>query len=470
MQVFPEGSDFDIDIESLVSSEFFTSYIKNKLPADSDMNLFYKSEFDSNDYALIMEAAKRFPVEERMRIYMYASRAATGEMHDQLIDKCFQSVHDLIKSGTFREDCNTNKMFTNNKKYHLSLPLRVNWGGTWTDTPPYCLENGGAVVNAAVKIKAKLPVKISIEMLKEPKIVFEYFDSGYRGEFYKTDELSDCTNPLDPFLLLKSALVACGMVSNPERAGNLFEKIGGGIYLSAGVAGIPKGSGLGTSSILLAACIKGLFDFTGQKVDDSEICRRVLYAEQLMGTGGGWQDQAGGLTGGIKLVTSEPGFRQEIKCEQLNVPKKFMAELDERFCLIYSGQRRLGRTILREVMGGYLRADPLFLNTLREIYVLAGETKNDIESGNFEGFADNLNRQTELTKKLDTGYSNECLSNIFDLCADMTAGKMICGAGGGGFIQIVLKKGYSKQDLSNRLKTAFPNRDIDVWNCDFLQQ
>jgi len=50
----------------------------------------------------------------------------------------------------------------------------------------------------------------------------------------------------------------------------------------------------------------------------------------------------------------------------------------------------------------------------------------------------------------------------------MTAGKMICGAGGGGFIQLILKKGFSQEDLRNRLKTFFPDRDIDVWNCVFI--
>ncbi|MEI6577958.1 MAG: fucokinase [Eubacteriales bacterium] len=379
-------------------------------------------------------------------------------------------MREMIKIGTFRDNLYFNKPVINNDKTHICLPLRVNWGGTWTDTPPYCLENGGAVVNASVEINNVLPVEVIIEKLDAPKVVLEYFDSGYRGEFYKTNELSDCTNPLDPFLLLKSALVASGIVSMPgeERKESVFEIIDGGLFLSAGVAGIPKGSGLGTSSILLAACIKGIFDFMGQKVDDNEIYRRVLFAEQLLGTGGGWQDQAGGLTSGIKLVTSKPGFKQEIKCEHLKISKKFSDDLNERFCLVYSGQRRLGRTILRKIMGGYIKSYPVFTNALNEIYSLAGDIKNNIESSNFEGFIENLNRQTELTKMLDTGYINECLSNILDSCAEMTAGKMICGAGGGGFIQIILKKGYSKQDLNTRLKQSFPQQGIDVWDCEFI--
>ena len=39
----------------------------------------------------------------------------------------------------------------------ISLPVRVNWGGGWTDTPPYCNENGGVVLNAAILINGKRP-------------------------------------------------------------------------------------------------------------------------------------------------------------------------------------------------------------------------------------------------------------------------------------------------------------------------
>ena len=28
----------------------------------------------------------------------------------------------------------------------VQLPVRVNWGGGWTDTPPYCNEKGGIVL------------------------------------------------------------------------------------------------------------------------------------------------------------------------------------------------------------------------------------------------------------------------------------------------------------------------------------
>ena len=39
----------------------------------------------------------------------------------------------------------------------------------------------------------------------------------------------------------------------------------------------------------------------------------VLCIEQIMSTCGGWQDQVGGVTDGIKYITSRPGLQQTIK-------------------------------------------------------------------------------------------------------------------------------------------------------------
>ena len=71
-----------------------------------------------------------------------------------------------------------------------------------------------------------------------------------------------------------------------------------------------------------------------------------LVMEQLMSTGGGWQDQAGGLCNGIKIITSEPSFNQILNVRHLNLSKETKEELNKRFCIIYSGETRLASNIL----------------------------------------------------------------------------------------------------------------------------
>lgn len=80
--------------------------------------------------------------------------------------------------------------------------------------------------------------------------------------------------------------------------------------MSTEVVGVPKGSGLGTSSILAGACVKALFEFTGITYTQEDLYDHVLCMEQLMSTGGGWQDQVGGLSMGLKYITAESGIRE----------------------------------------------------------------------------------------------------------------------------------------------------------------
>ena len=68
-----------------------------------------------------------------------------------------------------------------------------------------------------------------------------------------------------------------------------------------------------------------------------------------MSTGGGWQDQVGGLAPGIKMVTSDAAIVQEIGCSPCSISTETLQELNERFCLIYSGQRRLARKMARQI-------------------------------------------------------------------------------------------------------------------------
>ena len=119
-------------------------------------------------------------------------------------------------------------------------------------------------------------------------------DSGSYKEFYNIEELKNCSDPNDPFALHKAALFACGVIPYKRNIASeeVFSKIGGGIFLDTAVTGVPKGSGLGTSSILAAACVKALFDFFGIQCTDEEMYNHVLCMEQIMSTGGGWQDQA----------------------------------------------------------------------------------------------------------------------------------------------------------------------------------
>ena len=75
----------------------------------------------------------------------------------------------------------------------------------------------------------------------------------------------------------------------------------------------------------------------------------------------------------------------------------------------------------------------------------------ELEQGNIDAFAKLLNEHWEVSKLLDQGSTNTCIDQIFESCEDMIDGRFISGAGGGGFLQVILKRGVTKEALRERL-------------------
>ena len=401
----------------------------------------------------------------KIRIYYMLSLVKEIYM-DNCFDTIGKAVLDTAVAGL---ECSRETKLLKEESI-VRLPVRVNWGGGWSDTPPYCMEHGGTVLNAAVLLDGNYPIEAIARRIEGNRIVLASADSGAEQEFTDIKQLQDSSNPYDPFALHKAALIACGLIpySEDRSIEEITNQLGSGLYLSTRVINIPRGSGLGTSSILAGACVKALYEITGRKLEEDELYNRVLCMEQIMSTGGGWQDQVGGLAPGIKMVTSHAEVRQQISCMPCVVSEKTMKELDERFCLIYSGQRRLARNLLRDVVGRYVGGNPDAVEVLYEIQRSAVLMRFELEKGDVDAFARLLNEHWELSKRLDSGCTNVCIDMIFKAVEDLIDAKMICGAGGGGFLQVVLKKGITAKQLQERLHDVFQDSGVSVWQCQFV--
>ena len=187
-----------------------------------------------------------------------------------------------------------------------------------------------------------------------------------------------------------------------------------------------------------------------------------------MSTGGGWQDQVGGVTNGIKYITSRPGLSQQVKVHHIELERETLEELNQRFCLIYTGQRRLARNLLRDVVGRYVGNEPESLFALNEIQRVAALMRFELERGNVDQFAQLLEYHWELSKKVDAGSTNTLIDQIFVSIEDLIDGRLVCGAGGGGFLQVVLKRGVTKEAIHNRLKDVFQDNPVDIWPCELV--
>ncbi len=447
-------------MNELVRMNRISSMIENRVPAaegrlGQSLTKIQREWLDSH--------IARADYSGKMRLHYYVGTALKDE---QETGKAFAALAEEILKSARKELRENREMKITREELTVKLPLRVNFGGGWSDTPPYSNENGGTVLNAAILLKGERPVRVSLKKTGEKKIVFDSRDMDTHGEFSEIEPLQSVGDPFDPFVLQKAALLSAGVI--PEKGGDLQEvlsRLGGGIYMDTEVTGVPKGSGLGTSSILAAACMKGLFEFLGMQYTEEDLYRHVLCMEQIMSTGGGWQDQVGGVTDGIKFITSEPGIDQRIRVTHLLMKPEAMEELNERFCLIYTGQRRLARNLLRDVIGRYIGNEKDTVFALNEIQRNAALQRFELERGNIDEFAQLMSDHWKLSQMIDAGSTNSLIDQIFDAADDLLAGRMICGAGGGGFLQAVLKKGVSREVLQERLHSVFADTDIAVWDC-----
>jgi fucokinase len=215
------------------------------------------------------------------------------------------------------------------KKTVVKLPVRVDFVGGWSDTPPWSLERAGCVLNMAIALEGSLPVCAIVE--RTPKLgVFISDDSN--NNIYINDPASIAApfDNDDHFRLVKSALLVTGIINHRV----LLES---GLKIETS-ARVPRGSGLGTSSILAAAVVKGLFEIMGEDACNERVARAVLILEQIMGTGGGWQDQIGGLYPGIKCTSSFPGQPLLLQVIPLMVQPHLVEELEKRLLVVFTGQ------------------------------------------------------------------------------------------------------------------------------------
>ena len=162
------------------------------------------------------------------------------------------------------------------------------------------------------------------------------------------------------------------------------------------------------------------------------------------------------------------GLQQRLQVAHIELSPQTKKELDERFVLIYTGQRRLARNLLRDVVGRYVGNEPDSLFALEEIQKTAALMRFELERGNVDGFAKLLDYHWELSKKIDAGSSNTLIEQIFSSIEELVDGKLVCGAGGGGFLQVILKKGVTRQMVEERLKEVFMDSLVGVADCNLV--
>ena len=332
-------------------------------------------------------------------------------------------------------------------------PVRIDIAGGWTDTPPYCLMEGGNVVNLAIELNGQPPLQAYVKPCREPHIVLRSIDLGATEVIETYEQLADYNKVGSPFSIPKAALTLAGFLpgsSHPVSLTSHLKEFGCGIELTL-LSAIPAGSGLGTSSILAATVLGALNDFCNLGWDKNEIGNRTLILEQLLTTGGGWQDQYGGVLGGVKLLQTERGFRQNPVVRWLPDGLYTQPEYAQCHLLYYTGITRTAKTILAEIVRRMFLNEHDQLALLRQMKEHTLQMYEAIQLQDFRQMGLLVRKTWEQNQLLDSGTNPPEVAAITNLIDDLCLGYKLPGAGGGGYLYMVAKDAEAAVRIKNIL-------------------
>lgn len=147
-------------MRELVQMDEIAKKIADKISASS---LRHLDEFTPVQKEWLQKRLERTDFSEKIRLFYYIGTAVGGKEGNALTEECFRTIagtiqQEAMKGIRLNEIC---RMICDS--HVVRLPLRVNWGGGWSDTPPVCCETGGTVLNAAIRLNGELPVEVRLK-------------------------------------------------------------------------------------------------------------------------------------------------------------------------------------------------------------------------------------------------------------------------------------------------------------------
>ena len=439
------------------------------LAANHEKSVFYQldladaaREFAGGNLALPEVLSSEAPLMRRIHNRMFRARVLQleGKPYEEEQQDAFSLLREGLIGSVSREKQSPFLNVYRDQIVWGRSPVRIDLAGGWTDTPPYCMYAGGNVVNVAIELNGQPPLQVYVKPSKEYKIILRSIDLGAMEVVSTWDELHDYKKIGSPFSIPKAALALAGFVPefSAEHYPSLEDQLknfGCGLEVTL-LAAIPAGSGLGTSSILAATVLGAISDFCGLAWDKSKIGYRTLILEQLLTTGGGWQDQYGGVLHGLKLLQTGEGFNQNPSVRWL--PEYLFTDLQYQGChlLYYTGITRTAKNILAEIVQGMFLNSATHLRLLSEMKTHALDMFEAIQCGNFETYGKLIAKTWEQKKALDSGTNPPAVEALITQIKEYALGYKLPGAGGGGYLYIVAKDPDAALQIRRQL-TASPH-------------
>jgi fucokinase len=378
-----------------------------------------------------------------------ATEAAAAE------NEAFICIQDAVREGAAGNGLRTPTSW-HCERVHVSAPPRIDLGGGWSDTPPFCFDWGGTVLNCALEIEGDYPIETDIVRIEKP-IIRCIADGDETIEYLSAEQLLEPCGPGSVFSIPRAALQLSGLPQKGRTLRETLTSLGGGLEIRCRVR-LPIGSGLGTSSILAATVMRALAVISGNTMTDHELQENVMQLEQRMTTGGGWQDQSGGIFAGAKLLITGPGLRQRVRVQPVQWTEACKAEFCRHLVLYNTGIQRMAKDLLRQVVSRYLARENATIQVLHSIKTLAVEMSYALLEADWEHLGQLMSRHWQLNQVLDPHTTNAPINAILDSARPYIHGAKLAGAGGGGFLMLLARDPGSAAELKAELAQHSPER------------
>jgi galactokinase/mevalonate kinase-like predicted kinase len=396
----------------------------------------------------------------------------TKEDSEKYQAKAFEQLREVIIGNAKQSLSQPTRNVKEDQLVWGRSPIRLDLAGGWSDTPPYCIEYGGKVVNVAVDLNEQSPIQVFCKLSSDPTITIRSVDLGIETKIETYEEIKTYNGKVGcGFGLVKAALAISGFEPKFHVTGGystlkeqLIAEFDGGLEITT-VCAIPKGSGLGTSSVLSATILGTLSKICGLHWDETDIIARTSTLEQMLTTGGGWQDQIGGLYHSIKLIETIPGIEQRPIIKWLPENMFSANNANHTILLYYTGITRIAKNILGEIVKNLFFNSTEHINIIKEIQNNAVFTADAVQRNDWECIVEGIRRSWILNQRLDVGTNTPDIQNIIDNISEHSAAYKLLGAGGGGYMMILADDFESGVKIREILNDNPPNeraRFVDI--------
>ena len=334
-----------------------------------------------------------------------------------------------------------------------SAPARIDLSGGWSDTPPISYEHGGAVACIAVTVDEQRPLRAKCKFVSEWDGILLRTESRNLSnnelvtssdvKIHHLKDLQGYNDPRAECSLLKCALILLGLVTTSEITADPTQSIQPYLHKFCQNSGLevvsvsllPTGSGMGGSSILGGCVLAAISRCKGVVLDNDNIVNAVLMLEQMMTTGGGWQDQIGGLFGGLKLGSSDVDTVLQTKVHSIDIPVPVHEQLDSRLALVFTGKPRLAKDILQNVLRRWARRSNGIVNTVEQLVRGAHDSVECLMRGDIDRLGTCISSYWEQKKIMagpESGVEPDFVLRLLTLLRSKSCivGGTLCGAGG----------------------------------------